>query len=49
LCRDGRRFLQRKLMQPGALMPMIVAPGMDITEAVIEALNQSSGTGEQRR
>jgi RNA polymerase sigma factor (sigma-70 family) len=31
--------LQRKLTQPGALMPMIVAPGIDITEAVIEALN----------
>src|SRR5262249_33009028 len=29
--------LQRKLSQPGALMPMIVAPGMDITDAVIEA------------
>ena len=32
--------LQRKLSQPGALMPMIVAPGMDITDSVIEALNR---------
>jgi RNA polymerase sigma factor (sigma-70 family) len=31
--------LQRKLSQPGALVPMIVAPGMDITDSVIEALN----------
>jgi RNA polymerase sigma factor (sigma-70 family) len=33
--------LQRKLSQPGALMPMIVAPGMDVTDAVIEALNRA--------
>jgi RNA polymerase sigma factor (sigma-70 family) len=32
--------LQRKLSQPGALMPMIVAPGMDVTDSVIEALNR---------
>ena len=32
--------MQRKLTQAGALMPMIVAPGMDITETVIEALNR---------
>jgi RNA polymerase sigma-70 factor (ECF subfamily) len=32
--------LQRKLSQPGALMPLYVAPGMDITESVIAALNQ---------
>src|SRR5262249_20570038 len=32
--------LQRKMTQPGALMPIIVtAPGMDVTDAVIEALN----------
>jgi RNA polymerase sigma factor (sigma-70 family) len=31
--------LQRKLSQSGALMPMIVAPGMDITDTVIEALD----------
>jgi Skp family chaperone for outer membrane proteins len=31
--------LQRKLSQPGALMPLVVAPGMDITEAVLQALN----------
>jgi RNA polymerase sigma factor (sigma-70 family) len=32
--------VQRKMMQPGALMPMIVTPGMDITDTVIEALNR---------
>jgi RNA polymerase sigma factor (sigma-70 family) len=32
--------VQRKLTQPGALMPMIVAPGMDITDAVIDGLNR---------
>ena len=32
--------LQRKLTQNSALVPMIVAPGMDITETVIEALNR---------
>jgi RNA polymerase sigma factor (sigma-70 family) len=31
--------LQRKLSQPGALVPMMVAPGMDITDVVIERLN----------
>jgi RNA polymerase sigma factor (sigma-70 family) len=31
--------LQRKLSQPGALMPLVVAPGMDITQAVLAALN----------
>jgi RNA polymerase sigma factor (sigma-70 family) len=33
--------LERKLSQPGALMPLVVAPGMDITDTVIEALNQA--------
>jgi RNA polymerase sigma factor (sigma-70 family) len=33
--------LQRKLSHPGALVPMMVAPGMDITEAVTEALNRA--------
>ena len=33
--------LQRKLSQPGALMPMIVSPGMDITDTVIEMLNRA--------
>jgi RNA polymerase sigma factor (sigma-70 family) len=33
--------LQRKLSQPGALMPMIVAPGMDITDTVIEGLDRT--------
>jgi RNA polymerase sigma factor (sigma-70 family) len=37
--------LQRKLSQPGALMPMIVAPGMDVTDAVIEALNRAPAEG----
>jgi RNA polymerase sigma factor (sigma-70 family) len=32
--------LQRKLTQPGVLMPLIVAPGMDITDTVVEALNR---------
>jgi RNA polymerase sigma factor (sigma-70 family) len=36
--------LQRKLTQPGALMPLIVAPGMDITDTVVEALNLQSST-----
>jgi Skp family chaperone for outer membrane proteins len=35
--------LQRKLSQSGTLMPMIVAPGMDITEAVTEGLNREHG------
>jgi RNA polymerase sigma factor (sigma-70 family) len=33
--------LQRKMSQPGALVPMIVAPGMDITDTVIEVLNRA--------
>jgi Skp family chaperone for outer membrane proteins len=33
--------LQRKLSQPGALVPLVAAPGMDITEAVIERLNRA--------
>jgi RNA polymerase sigma factor (sigma-70 family) len=40
--------LQRKLTQPGALLPLIVAPGMDITETVITALNLTAGTPEGR-
>jgi RNA polymerase sigma factor (sigma-70 family) len=39
------RNLEAKLSQPGALIPMVVAPGMDITEAVIEALNRASAPG----
>jgi RNA polymerase sigma factor (sigma-70 family) len=31
--------LQRKLSQPGALVPLVAAPGMDITDIVIESLN----------
>jgi outer membrane protein len=41
--------LQRKLTQPGALMPMIVAPGMDITETVIEALNRMHAPADDPR
>jgi RNA polymerase sigma factor (sigma-70 family) len=41
--------LQRKLSQPG-LVPMIVSPGMDITEKVVEALNQMDrSSGGPRR
>jgi Skp family chaperone for outer membrane proteins len=36
--------LQRKMTQPGALMPLVVAPGMDITDTVLEALNLQAGT-----
>jgi RNA polymerase sigma factor (sigma-70 family) len=32
--------LQRKLSQPGALMPLVVSPGMDITDTVIDVLNR---------
>ena len=42
--------LQRKLTQPGALMPLIVAPGMDVTEAVVQLLNRTATTpGAGRR
>jgi RNA polymerase sigma factor (sigma-70 family) len=41
--------LQRKLSQPGALVPMIAAPGMDITEAVIEGLNRAEGRPDNPR
>jgi RNA polymerase sigma factor (sigma-70 family) len=34
--------VQRKMTQPGVLMPMIVAPGIDITETVVEALNKTA-------
>src|SRR5262249_4001916 len=35
--------LQRKMTQPGALMPIIVtAPGMDVTDTVVEALNRTA-------
>jgi RNA polymerase sigma factor (sigma-70 family) len=33
--------LQRKMSQPGALMPLVVAPGMDVTETVIEVLDRT--------
>jgi RNA polymerase sigma factor (sigma-70 family) len=35
--------IQRKLTQPGALMPIVAAPGMDVTDAVVEALNRTPG------
>jgi RNA polymerase sigma factor (sigma-70 family) len=41
--------LQRKLSQPGALVPIIAAPGMDITEAVIEGLNRAEGRPDNLR
>src|SRR5262249_7664236 len=41
--------LQRKLSQSGALMPIIVAPGMDITDTVIEALDFASAPPEGPR
>jgi Skp family chaperone for outer membrane proteins len=41
--------LQRKISQPGALMPMIVAPGMDITEYLIEVLNRASAPADGPR
>jgi RNA polymerase sigma factor (sigma-70 family) len=33
--------IQKKMSQPGALMPLVVAPGMDVTATVIEALNRA--------
>jgi RNA polymerase sigma factor (sigma-70 family) len=41
--------LQRKLSQPGALVPMVVAPGMDITDVVIEALNKAYAPADAPR
>jgi Skp family chaperone for outer membrane proteins len=42
--------LQRKMTQPGALMPMIVAsPEMDITNTVIETLNRTAAGPKDRR
>jgi RNA polymerase sigma factor (sigma-70 family) len=43
--------LQRKMTQPGALMPIIVAaPGMDVTDTVVEALNRmAAGSKSPRR
>lgn len=32
--------VQQKLLQPAALMPLFVTPGMDITAAIIQNLNQ---------
>jgi len=34
--------VQRKMTLPGALMPMVVAPGMDITESIVEALDKTA-------
>jgi Skp family chaperone for outer membrane proteins len=42
--------LQRKLTQPGALMPIIVtAPGMDVTDTVVEALNRMAARSKSPR
>jgi Skp family chaperone for outer membrane proteins len=42
--------LQRKMTQPGALMPIIVtAPEMDITNTVIEVLNRTAAGPKGRR
>jgi RNA polymerase sigma factor (sigma-70 family) len=41
--------LQHKLSQPGALMPMIVAPGMDVTDTVLEALNRAHAPPDDPR
>jgi RNA polymerase sigma factor (sigma-70 family) len=42
--------LQRKMTQPGALMPMIVtAPGMDVTDTVIDALNRMASGSKRAR
>lgn len=42
--------LQRKMSQPGALMPMIVAaPEMDVTSTVIEVLNRTAAGPKGRR
>jgi Skp family chaperone for outer membrane proteins len=41
--------LQRKMSQAGALMPMVVAPGMDITDAVIEGLNRAAAPADGPR
>jgi RNA polymerase sigma factor (sigma-70 family) len=40
--------LQRKLSQPG-LVPMIAAPGMDITDTVIKVLNLAHAAPDRRR
>ena len=41
--------LERKLTQPGALMPLFVAPGMDITEGLVEILNRHAAAQEGRQ
>jgi RNA polymerase sigma factor (sigma-70 family) len=43
------KALERKLSQPGALMPMVVSPGMDITAAVIDVLNRMQAPAEGGR
>jgi hypothetical protein len=40
--------LQRKLTQLGVLMPMIVAPGMDITDTIITVLNRNAAAPDGR-
>jgi RNA polymerase sigma factor (sigma-70 family) len=41
--------LQRKMTQPGALVPMVASPGMDITDSVIEALDRNHAPAEGPR
>jgi RNA polymerase sigma factor (sigma-70 family) len=41
--------LQRKMSQTGALVPLVVSPGMDITDSVTEALNRAYEATEGRQ
>jgi RNA polymerase sigma factor (sigma-70 family) len=41
--------VQRRLSQPGALMPLVVSPGMDITDRVIDVLNRAHVPPDGRR
>jgi RNA polymerase sigma factor (sigma-70 family) len=41
--------LQRKMTQSGALVPMIVSPGIDVTDTLIEALNRTQGPADGPR
>jgi RNA polymerase sigma factor (sigma-70 family) len=41
--------LQRKMTQPGALVPLVAAPGMDITDAVIGVLNRTTAPSDGTR
>ena len=41
--------LQRKMTQPGVLVPLVVAPGMDITDTVVDMLNRRAAAPEGGR